>query len=311
MIKRLLIYIGLLAAIIYLSGKALEYAAFAVDPNEPKVRQIMEMRDQNYDVMIMGNSIAMQGINPQVLDSLLGSNSYNFAVGGASMVECEMFLRHYLIHNSKPRLIIIGMFVNDEAQSDRLRPTVYLSLEPEIKKAYAQYLKQHKVKRELSLELYNRITLFRYRNTLEHVIKYMVDRGERDFQIHKGFVYVTQVGVIPDSLRQHRAGLNRHALVSYHEYCAAQGIPVLYIELPNSDVYNACTLGREPVLEEINEIIDRPVISFNNYDPRLYPPELWLGFNHFNLQGANKFTAILAAQLGDEIRRLLSQGKIN
>ena len=303
MIKKTILYFAVLFLLITGVGHVMKLAALRFDPNEPKVDRILKMQGQDYDMLFMGNSVTLQAINPVFLDSLLGIHSYNFAVGGASIIESKVFLQHYLMHNAKPELVVLGLFINEEAWSDRLRPTIELGVEHSVRKEYYHYLRQHKIDPEYSMKFYNRFAIFRHRNVIEHVLKYIVEPKERQYRFQQGYLYTSASNKIPDELLPHESGINENGLLAFDEFCRQQGIRVLYIEPPNNTVYNTTTENRDGTLQKVRDIVGLGFISFNNDDP-MYTLDDWFGLNHFNIKGARKFTGQFVSYVRNEYPHL-------
>src|SRR4051812_41524192 len=60
----------------------------------------------NADVVICGDSRAKLTYSPKILDSVLGTNSYNIGINGAMLPLQLARLKIYLQHNKKPKYII-------------------------------------------------------------------------------------------------------------------------------------------------------------------------------------------------------------
>lgn len=289
--KKLLLFTGLLIVLIIVLGEFFRTLALRFDPNEPKVVDIINMNNEKYDILFMGNSVTQQGINPEVIDRELQANTYNLATGGGSIFENELILRNYLLHNEKPKLIVYGLYVNEVTWGGSLRPTFRYSFDKKVRQHYKQKLK----KRDLNKHL-NIIPLFRYRVSLEHALKFIVNPGDRNYSHYKGFLVTTVTKKVPTKLPKHTSGINENSYRDFMDYAKKEGIKVLLLELPNSPSFNKATLKRDSTLQAILNYPDAKFISLNN-KLDLYPPEMWTGLNHFNIKGANAFSEILADTL--------------
>src|SRR5579859_3101721 len=66
---------------------------------------VFEMANRDCDVLIFGDSTAMTGINPDVVESNTGFKTCNIAVTNAVLaVTDNLTLNHYLAHNAKPKV---------------------------------------------------------------------------------------------------------------------------------------------------------------------------------------------------------------
>ncbi len=291
------IFLVLLALLTYLIGLLLQSSAMIFDPNEKKVEAILDFKNENYDLICLGNSITQAGINPIFLDSILGINSFNFAVGGATIIESEIFLRHYLSYNKKPKYILYGLYVNDDSWGNDLRPSIRFSVNDNAIQYYYDYLENNNISTTHKKDLYNQFSVFRYRNTCEKMLKFIVDGKNRQYFHYKGFLYSNINNKIPKKLNPHESGINLPALRSFHTYCEKQNIRVIYVELPNCEVFNQSTLKRDQTIKDIQSVVGNSFISFNNQSASLYPEDCWVSLNHLNKKGAGIFTSILANEL--------------
>lgn len=293
--KKLATFTIILIALVIGFGELFRTLALRFDPNEPKAVGVLQLKNQDYDIIFMGNSVAQQGINPAIIDSHLGSSSFNMAIGGGSIYENELMLRNYLISNKKPDLIVYGMFVNEVRWGENLRPTFRYNFDKKVRKHYRNVAGKSPADRGLIKHL-DRIPLYRYRTALEHGLKFVIDPENRTYTYFKGFLRTTVCGKVPKKLPLHEAGINEQAYQSYMDFTKSEGIDTLIIELPNSQSFNTATTGREAVLEIIRAKSDLGFISFNE-NVEQYSSEMWVGINHFNIKGADRFSKILANTL--------------
>ncbi|NOG43623.1 MAG: hypothetical protein HND50_00195 [Calditrichaeota bacterium] len=294
--KQVIYFLTILVALISLIGLLLEEAAYMFDPNEPKIKEILEFKNKEFDVLFLGNSITQQGINPTIIDSSLNVNSYNMAVGGGNIFENEILLRHYIKSNKKPQKIIYGLFINESRWGENLRPTIIHGINKDIYQTYEEYFENHNIPIDYSLQLYNKFSIFRHRSVIEHILKYIIDSKNRNYTYLKGFVRSTIINKMPEKLMPHTSGININALKSFDTFCNNEGIKVCYVELPNSEIFNKTTLKRSTTIAEINKVISDSLMSFNlNVDH--YTIDDWSGLNHLNVKGAEKFTIALANRL--------------
>jgi len=301
--KRLLIFTSILLILIFIFGEVFRGLALKFDPNEPKAIDVINLKNNDYDIIFMGNSVTQQGINPAIIDSLLGANSYNMAMGGGSIYENELMLRNYLISNKKPKLLVYGMFVNEVSWGGSLRPTFRYNFDKSIRKRYKDHKKNTSKTRDLTTHL-NIIPLYRYRVALEHALKFIIDPKGRNYTYYKGFLRTKVTKKVPETLLKHQAGINEDSYRNFMDFAKSKGIKTLVIELPNSKSFNEATTGRDAVLQIIKTESDDGFISFND-NVEQYTPEMWVGVNHFNIKGADKFSAILA----DALRGYYNKGR--
>ena len=293
--RKLVIFTTILLALIVILGELFRTLALRFDPNEPKVVDILKLKNKDYDIIFMGNSVTQQGVNPAIIDSLLGANSYNMATGGGSILESELMLRNYLISNEKPKLIVYGMFVNEVSWGGSLRPTFRYNFDKSVRQQYRNRINKNRTTLDLSTHL-NILPLYRYRVALEHALKFIIAPKGRAYTYYKGFLRVNVSQKVPEKLPKHQAGINEEAYRNFMNLTKSEGIKTLIIELPNSKSFNEATTGRDAVLKIVEQGSDIGFVSFN-HNVEQYTPEMWVSINHFNIKGADKFSAILADTL--------------
>jgi hypothetical protein len=88
---------------------------------------IFNMHDRECDVLIYGDSTAMTGIDPDVVESHTGFRTCNIAVTNAVLaVTNDLTLNHYLAHNSKPRILLVQLSPEDfRAEERSWHKTIY------------------------------------------------------------------------------------------------------------------------------------------------------------------------------------------
>jgi hypothetical protein len=88
---------------------------------------VFGMRDRDCDVLIFGDSTAMTGINPEVVERNTGFKTCNIAVTNAVLaVTHNLTLNRYLANNTKPRVLLIQLSPDGfQPESNVWSQTVY------------------------------------------------------------------------------------------------------------------------------------------------------------------------------------------
>ena len=88
---------------------------------------VFGMRDRDCDVLIYGDSTAMTGINPDVVERNTGFKTCNIAVTNAVLaVTHNLTLNRYLANNAKPRVLLIQLSPDGfQPESNVWNQTVY------------------------------------------------------------------------------------------------------------------------------------------------------------------------------------------
>ena len=88
---------------------------------------IFNMRDRNCDVLVFGDSTAMTGIDPDVVERETGFRTCNIAVTNAVLaVTGNLTLDHFLQGNAPPKMLIVQLSPDDFQKEDRVwKHTIY------------------------------------------------------------------------------------------------------------------------------------------------------------------------------------------
>jgi hypothetical protein len=291
--------------VVFLAGVALRKATMTFDYSEPKLVESLAFRERTFDVGFFGNSLTLEGVNPPVVDSVAGTSSYNFAVGGSSVLGSEMQLRHYLESNRPPRLVAFGAFLNTHTAYTGLTPTIDLALSPELRRLYDEKaLALEGRKRDVREDLMNRVDAYRFRATVDLLLKWTVTRADTRphfvaGQAQVAFSRTVDLGPTQDSkfpIEELRSWLN---------FCRERGIKTLVFEPPNSPGFSKRTPNRAEVLREVvNLVSEYPgarFISYEGLSDQLAADD-WVNLNHLDVRGSQKFSAILARDVADMLR---------
>jgi hypothetical protein len=88
---------------------------------------VFSMRDRNCDVLIFGDSTAMTGIDPDVVERNTGFKTCNISVTNAVLaVTHNLTLNRYLANNGKPRVLLVQLSPDGfQPESNAWNQTVY------------------------------------------------------------------------------------------------------------------------------------------------------------------------------------------
>jgi len=293
-IRRLLVFVALLVVVFVVLGELLEAAALNIEQGAAKVRDVMQLKGQRCDVVYVGDSTVLQDVNPAVADEALGIRSYNLGTGGQTSVATELVLRHYLARNAKPRLIVMGVFINrEDVVGPFIGADVYAALSQEHRELYRRYVESRGTPLPLTWRIGAVFKAYNYRGAIAPIIKFLIagkSRIPRFIQGHMAF----------DFSRPIELGLTHDAMFDPAEFqrivdlCIEEKLPLLIFEPPNNPGYSERTRGREKVvayLESLPKTYDSiQYRSFNDAGSLDYAPDEWAARNHLNAKGAIRFT---------------------
>jgi hypothetical protein len=101
----LLAFVSVLASYILVkTHKNVNYQAFFTALFEVK----KEIKNENYDVLFLGDSSLLRGLNTKKFESLSNKKAFNMALSATSgPISYKLLLKEYLKNNSKPECIVI------------------------------------------------------------------------------------------------------------------------------------------------------------------------------------------------------------
>lgn len=310
-IRLSILWSTLLIVLISAIGKGLEQVDFHLDFGEAKILHMMSLRDQQNDVVYLGNSICCQGVNPQVIDEAIGINSYNLALGGSSLTESELVLRHYCEQNHPPQLVVIGITPNRTNGIEIVRHSLLKQMSLSLQQLYKSRCRDYDIELSLGVELLNNIPIYSHRNATEHIWKYLIDGQSRVPHYIQGHLILTLSRPPPKQYPNHQATLNVKALECLLDYCKTKSISVVLYEPPMSESFNNSTTGRDLIDLQIEELLENyPSVKLLNMNRKAVLDKIessdWVNLNHLNKSGASKFSRLFADELKPHIARLIS-----
>ena len=297
-------WIALVGLSIAIVGFLLTLATNRFDFSEPKLRESLKFTDTQLDVAFFGDSLTLEGVNPDIIDQTLRTRSYNFALGGASILESEMQLSYFLRHNPKPRLVALGIYLNIPNKPAGARPTLYFELPNDLKARYRNELLTHEgIKIDHSFIVFNHVPAYRYRNTIDLVIKSLLSRDDQRPSFVKGQARVAFFRE-PYLGREHESVFRADELESFIRFCHEQQIPLVLFEPPNHPGYSELTSNRTKVLDDVSRLVAKyPATRFLSYNGPSFSPSKkdWVNLNHLNTGGSIKFSKRLSNMVAEEI----------
>lgn len=251
-------------------------------PPFKKVYQISRFENKKYDLLVVGNSMALDGIDTDYL-SQQGINSYNLALAGNHISTSYKVLDHYLKHNTKPKTVIIGL--SSAIGSGYLNKVPFSN--PEVEFFYNPSL----------ISNLKNPPLLNFQWLAVDMMKIIISKDHRNAQLVRGQWRTKKT--IPDNSTfqdkpQQKKIYTDIFLSKIIELCESQGIKIILVELPGSNArnnnlpfeYTAQLAGNKTktVYNLNNTKISTAIIN---------PSTDWLAADHLNQFGAKKVTAYL------------------
>ena len=251
------------------------------DTDFKKRLESLEFSDPDFDLLVLGASTTMDGIDTKFLTSM-GIPSYNFAIGGATIRTNLIQLKEYLERCSeKPRYVVLGVntAMVQDFDDDGINPIVEVTMKdhkfclqdaPILKFKWLgfEFLKPYVSKAHRASEvLYGQ---FRTQKTVYDMTEYT----EQDLDIERFE--------------------NSYWIGELIKFCEQEDLNLIIIELPG---FRATQNQTKAGLHEIRHKNGYPGLLLN-YNARDFceifdPKKDWLGNSHLNVFGAEKFTRVI------------------
>lgn len=254
---------------------------FWFSPGFKKVYDMITLKQQNYELLVLGNSMALDGIDTEYLTNN-GISSYNLALGGDHVSTSLLILNEYLQHNSKPKVVVVGL--SSAIGRGYLNKVPFKN--PEVEFFYHPNL----VSNIMNPPLLN------FQWLAIDMMKIVISKDFRNAKTILGQWKTKKV--IPDNtIYKKKASkelmYNNPFLLKIENECKKHGIKLIFVELPGANA-NRNSLPLEYTIQTGN---NRKIIyNLNNYvvsSKIINPSTDWLAPDHLNENGAKKLTDFL------------------
>ena len=251
-------------------------------PGFKKIYESYNFKNQNNELLVFGNSMALDGIDSEYLTQK-GIQTYNFSVAGDHISTSLLQLKEYLKYNKQPKSIIIGFSsVIGRAYLNRVPFN-----NPEVEFFYHS-------------NLINNITnppLLNFQWLSIDLLKILVSKDHRNAKLIRG-QWKTGKVIADNSTYKVRASnsldYNDPYLTQIIDLCKIKGIKVLLVELPGA---NSKRDNLPPVyITNIENHRNMKIYNLNNYcvsSKIIDSSKDWLAEDHLNQNGARKITTYL------------------
>lgn len=260
------------------------------------------------DVIISGNSRAVDDISPEILDSILHVSSYNLGLGAYSFSMQYVRFQLFEKYNQKPKLIIQNVDFGTLVQGklfDKAQFIPYL---------YDDLLRNELIKRganemELNIPAWQYVS--QYRTILRGLnghINFIPDElsGAR----HKGYIGRERIWdgtelnnvLSKDSIVAEREPEIVELFDTFLNYCKKNDILIILVFTPQYIKMTDFTKDRETemqVYRNFSEKYDIPFLDYTN-DPICYDTTYFYNAMHLNKKGSELFTLKLANDIQEQ-----------
>lgn len=250
-------------------------------PGFKKMYNLSQLKNKNYDLIVLGNSMALDGIDAAYL-SQKGLNSYNFAVAGDHVSTSLMILETYLRNNIKPKAVLIGL--SSSIGNSYLNEVPFTN--PEVEFFYHPSFVSN----------LTNPPLFNFQWLAVDMMKIVVSKDFRDARMIRG-QWKTKKNIVDTSIFKKTVNPNLEYsnpyLLKIVKECKKRRIKVIFVELPGANE-NRNNLPFEYTVQLLDN--NSTIYNLNNYEVSTKIIDAstdWLAQDHLNENGAKKITDFL------------------
>ncbi len=265
-----------------------------------------------YDILFLGSSRTHTNIDPQIIDSICHSNSYNAGIEGGNLYEFNMTLNAYLLNHPSPGYLILTI----DLTSFELQKKLY---------NYVQYLPfvQNKIIEKTLIENRYYNTLYKILPFLEftyyddytriNCLKGFTNENEipkGDFQ-YKGYLSNTNNTILSEDTTKYFSTIEISPngidlLENIVKTCKSKQIKLIFTYAPEyKKGHQKHTVNSKEVFDVIKKNARKNNILFWEHDNLeiCLNPHFFANIGHLNKEGAEIYSRIL----GNELNRILTK----
>lgn len=256
------------------------------------------------DILVLGSSKTLNGIDPQIIESKTGQSCYNLSYSGSNVEFHETILDLIIQSKNHPSTLIYGVDdLNSLIKYEGI--TVYRKEElyPYIDNTQINHIVSHKLDKSI---LASKISSVYHQNVnLVTAIKYLL-RGKEvpDYEINNIDDYGANIMFGHQAKHENMKFVNRKfvydikyenvqyrdALVRILAKCKTNNINVKLVITPS---LVSPTIGFKQRIIELSKGIE----SIYDYSNQFTNKDLFYNYDHLNKTGATKFTSLIADDL--------------
>jgi hypothetical protein len=249
-------------------------------------RSKTELYEMNADIVFFGSSRCANGVVPSVVDSVLGSNSFNMAWAASNPREIYAALLLYLRNNSKPSIIVIQVDLEHiNLEEDRLAKVPLLKYCGRgIIDDY--YSENTNIENKIPLLFSIKYRDFGWRELLKASLRNKIEVNNKGFAPIGG--YLSDTSNFPcDSVSRKIFSDKNDWLLKIVEKCSSERINLIFFTSPYLKLCDAQNF----------ELLKMYGVPYYNYSTSLSDSGLFKDNSHVNEKGAYLFSMLLARDL--------------
>jgi glutaredoxin-related protein len=296
--KRFLIKVVIITAVFVGINVGFFYLIKFTNPEFGKAQAISKFKGKDYACIIIGNSLALDGFDTKLLTEK-GIPSFNFAVGGGTVLTSLLQLERYLENNTPPKVVVLGLrtrFLNRDLDSRIVNPVVGYFYE----------------ERRLTLET---LPVVQFKWLATATIKSLLSSEHRNAEMIYGQYRTkrtvpddTKLKVQQDPLDYKNISMSKD-LKRLAELSKKYNFELVIFEMPLFRNLRNNRMEFDQV--EIKGFAPIPVINVNRHevvDGLFDHKRDWLGNSHLNVRGGEKFTEYVYSRY---FRTVFSDSSVN
>lgn len=238
----------------------------------------------DYDLLVIGNSLAMDGVDTELL-SRNGFKSYNLSIGGASLMTNYIQLQEYLtMYKYKPDYIILGLgSYMSSFEDEDVHPIVDFT----------------RIDKKFTID---DIPVLKFKWIFKELLKQIVSKEHRDAYLKDGQLKFRKIVYDETRINENLEFaidkyLSSELITSILKLCTDNNITLIILEMPGFKSVRHLTKIGPFVLDNNN--CNGIFLDYNNIEfSKVFCDETdWIGNSHLNEEGARKFSLLLLDDL--------------
>lgn len=257
-----------------------------LSPGFKKIHEVSKFENKSFDVIVLGNSMALDGIDADYLTKN-GLSTYNLSVAGDHVSTSLFLLEDYIKKNKKPKMVVVGL--SSAIGKSYLNPVPFTN--PEVEFFYHPNF----------ISNLTNPPMLNFQWLAVDLLKIVLSKDHREAIMVLGQWKTKKV--IPDgsvfkNTNSKSIDYRDPYLLKIIALCQKQGIKSIIIELPGSNG-NQNDLPLKYIVKLKNGS-NQEVYNLNNNGVAskiLNPATDWLAQDHLNQNGGTKITTYLLDQV--------------
>lgn len=277
---------GLFLALLTLLNVIYLLILICYSPGFTKMYETSKFNNHNYEVLVLGNSMALDGIDAELLTEN-GMSAYNLSVAGDHISTSLFLLEEYLKFNEKPKIVVVGL--SSAIGKSYLNPVPFTN--PEVEFFYHPNW----------ISNLSNPPMLNFQWLAVDLLKILISKDFRDANMVRG-QWQTKKVIADNSVFKATNSIpvdyKDPYLMKLIILCESNGIQPVLTELPGSNSKRDNFPFEHSV--ELKNKTARTLYNLNNYEISskiLNASSDWLAPDHLNQSGGKKITKFLFQQI--------------